>query len=170
MNKAYLNAIRADSCYPNYRIAVDVLTLLGYFLAVAPFIYFLGMVLYYAFPLNQREGWPALSLLLIPFSLMIFIIVKIAQELSLMIVDIADATIESAGRRNEVALSSTTPDLNSVEVEPVLLQDMPNVVSPRILKKEEQDTLTKPFIVISVIAIAIGLVILFVVGIKLSLS
>ena len=88
MNKAYLNTIRADSCYPTFRAFVTIATVLGYIVA--------ALVVVAGFVSGQGSG----ILIGIVSAVVIALIAKVGQEVSLMIADIADATIDSAGRRS----------------------------------------------------------------------
>ena len=91
MNKAYLNSIREESCYPTFRAFVTVATVLTYIVAV--------LVIIAGFISGQGGG----ILIGIVVAVVIVLIAKVGQEVSLMIADIADATIDSAGHRNQSA-------------------------------------------------------------------
>lgn len=102
MNKAYLNTIRAGSCYPTFRAFVTVATVLAYIVA--------ALVVVAGFVSGQGGG----VLVGIVVAVVIVLIAKVGQEVSLMIADIADATIDSAGHRNEPAPSQVTPRSESL--------------------------------------------------------
>lgn len=114
MNKDYLNTIRANSCYPTYRMLVYWLSSVIYILvgvvgtmSVIIFFVTLGG--------NSSERIDAaISFFIATLSLFVFFILKVTKEVSLMIVDVADATIESAGRRKEPVPSQAMPDLKSL--------------------------------------------------------
>ena len=98
MNKAYLNSIRADSCYPTFRAFVTVATVLAYIVA--------ALVVVAGFVSGQGGG----ILAGIVVAVVIVLIAKVGQEVSLMIADIADATIDSAGHRNRSAPLQESPN------------------------------------------------------------
>ncbi len=89
MNKAYLHTIRANSCYPTFRAFITIATALSYIVAALVVI---GGV--YA---GQIAG----LLVGVAIALVIVLVAKAGQEVSLMIADIADATIDSAGQVRE---------------------------------------------------------------------
>ena len=167
MNKDYLITIRANSCYPTYRMLVYWFSSVSYMIVgltgsvnLCWFFLGLGGISKYR---EKLDLFFAAAML----SLFVFFILMVTKEVSLMFVDVADATIESAGRRKEPVPSQAMPDSKSLRVEPVLLQDMPDVESPQVIKKQENESLSMSFIVICAIAIAIGLSILIAVAFKL---
>lgn len=95
MNKAYLNSIRRDTCYPTFRAFVTVATVLAYIVA--------ALLVVAGFISGQDGG----ILVGIVIAIVIALIAKVGQEVSLMIADIADATIDSGGHRNQ----SRSPDI-----------------------------------------------------------
>ena len=102
MSKAYLNTLRADSCYPTFRAFVTVATVLAYIAA--------ALIVVAGFVSGQAGGIMAG----IVVAVVVALIAKVGQEVSLMIADIADATIHSAGRRNEPAPSPVWPRSESL--------------------------------------------------------
>jgi len=87
MKIAYLNEIRSTSCYPAFRKFTDIATVLLFILA--------ALIAIAGFASGQGIGILIGSVA----AAIIVLLAIVAKELSLMIVDIADATIEVAGRR-----------------------------------------------------------------------
>lgn len=87
MKIAYLNEIRSNSCYPAFRKFADIATVLLFILAAL--IAIAGLFSGQGIGILVGSVGAAIVVLL----------AIVAKELSLMIVDIADATIEVAGRR-----------------------------------------------------------------------
>jgi hypothetical protein len=86
MNTAYLSQIRSQSCYPAFRTFVDVATVLALILSA---------ILGAAGIVSSEPFAMAVGVIGAGFFVLIAIV---ARQVSLMLVDIADATIESAGR------------------------------------------------------------------------
>jgi hypothetical protein len=86
MKIAYLNEIRSTSCYPAFRKFTDIATVLLFILA--------ALIAIAGFASGQGIGILIGSVA----AAIIVLLAIVAKELSLMIVDIADATIEVAGR------------------------------------------------------------------------
>jgi hypothetical protein len=87
MKIAYLNEIRSTSCYPAFRKFTDIATVLLFILA--------ALIAIAGVASGQGIGILVGSVV----AAIIVLLAIVAKELSLMIVDIADATIEVAGRR-----------------------------------------------------------------------
>jgi hypothetical protein len=94
MNKTYLKTIRANSCYPTFRAVVTVVTITTYVIAVV-------MVVAGAF-ITGTTGNGTIVGFYFAGAVVIALLAKAGQEVSLMIADIADATIDVAGHRNNV--------------------------------------------------------------------
>lgn len=90
MNKQYLDGLRSRSCYPTFRGFVAVITVLTYVLA--------ALVILVGFLTGQM---PAI-LGCIVAGVLLIVLAKAAQEVSLMIADMADATIDTASRPTAV--------------------------------------------------------------------
>jgi hypothetical protein len=86
MNSSYLNAIRSKTNYPTFRSFVRIAELLGYGLAVLSVV--LGLI--------SGEGRSIVIFVFI--AIVVALVAKASHELSLMVADIADATIDAAGR------------------------------------------------------------------------
>ena len=122
MNKAYLNSIRADSCYPSFRAFVTVATILGYI--VAAFVALAGFA--------SGEVVPVLGCIVV--AVVIVLIAWVGQEVSLMIADIADATIDSAGHRDRSTPFQKSPiDSAGHRDRSAPLQESPNMNGPGFL-------------------------------------
>ena len=93
MNKAYLKSIRTDTCYPTFRAFVTVATLLTYLIAALAVV--VGFV-------SGHAGGVMISIVI---AALLALLAKVGQEVSLMIADIADATIDSAGISRQSATS-----------------------------------------------------------------
>jgi|JI8StandDraft_2_1071088.scaffolds.fasta_scaffold55568_2 hypothetical protein len=96
---ARLSEIRASSCYPAFRMFIQISSVLGY-LACAVF----------AFASFAGES-PGAILLVVPLAILCALLVRVVKEMSLMLADIADTTI-SGYARNISPLAS----LQSIEV------------------------------------------------------
>lgn len=83
---ARLSEIRASSCYPAFRMFVQISSVLGY-LACAVF----------AFASFAGES-PGAILLIVPLAILCALLVRVVKEMSLMLADIADTTISSHAR------------------------------------------------------------------------
>lgn len=86
MNRQYLEAIRSNSCYPAFRGFVKIFTFLGYLLAIG--IVVAGMV----------TGQIGYTILAFVGAIIYAILIRVAKEVSLMLADIADATIDSSSK------------------------------------------------------------------------
>jgi hypothetical protein len=86
MNTAYLSQIRSQSCYPAFRKFVDIATALMFLLSAI--LVFAGFM--------QGEQYAVVGGIV--GAVFIVLVAIVAKEVSLMLVDIADATIDSAGR------------------------------------------------------------------------
>ena len=93
MNSTYLAKLRSDSAYPVFRKVVGIATGIGYFIAGS-------MVFGAIMPALTSHGEPS------PFVIGMFLVAafvaimaRVGKEVSLMIADIADATLDSASRR-----------------------------------------------------------------------
>ena len=95
MNRQYLEAIRANSCYPTFRGFVQIFTLLGYL--VAAVVAIAGFV----------TGQIGAMLLAIAGAIIVALLIRVGKEMSLMLADIADATIDSSSKATAVGSSST---------------------------------------------------------------
>lgn len=85
MNREYLEHIRSNSAYPAFRGFIQFFTVLGYIAA--------GLVAVFGF-FTKNIGAILLFLL---GAAVLAILVKVSKEVSLMLADIADATINFAG-------------------------------------------------------------------------
>lgn len=93
MNTSYLVEIRSKSCYPAFRKFVDFATTIFYIFAALAAVGGIGVGI---------NGQP-IGFLLGPLgAALIYVVGRVAEEISLMIVDIADATIDTAGRGRNV--------------------------------------------------------------------
>ncbi|WP_152597994.1 hypothetical protein [Novilysobacter arseniciresistens] len=85
MNRNYLDHIRSNSFYPAFRGFIQFFTLVGYIAA--------GLVALFGF-FTKSIGAILLFLL---GTAVLAVLVRVAKEVSLMLADIADATINFAG-------------------------------------------------------------------------
>ena len=113
MNRTYLNQLRSSSCYPTFRGFVTIATVIGYLVAA-------GLAV--AGVLSGQPGGIVLGFVL---GVIVALVAKVAQEISLMVADIADATIDVASRAKQDTgstlvsaqpLSSSTPMAPAVPV------------------------------------------------------
>lgn len=89
MNHRYLERIRGNSCYPTFRIVVQIATYLAYLAAGCLVI--VGLI----------TGKVSTILLMIVAAAVVAIVARVAQEVTLMVADIADAAIDSAAAQDE---------------------------------------------------------------------
>ena len=88
MNRQYLDAVRDRTCYPTFRAFVAIATVLAYLIAVVSAI--AGFL---------SGGLPG-GIIGVVVALVVVLLAKVGQEVSLMIADIADATIDTAAKRD----------------------------------------------------------------------
>lgn len=88
MNHKYLDRIRGNSCYPTFRIVVQIVTYLAYFAAICLVI--MGFI----------TGKLSSILLMIVAAAALALLARVAQEVTLMVADIADAAIDSAAAQS----------------------------------------------------------------------
>ena len=86
MNRQYLEALRSGSCYPTFRGFVTVFELFGYLFA--------AIVAAGGF-ISGQSGAVFLG---IAGAALIALLIRVAKEMSLMLADIADATIDASAR------------------------------------------------------------------------
>lgn len=86
MNRQHLEAIRSNTCYPTFRGFIQVFTLLGYLAAAV--VAGVGVV----------TGRPGTIAIAVGVAILIGLVFRVAQEMSLMLADIADVTIDSSAR------------------------------------------------------------------------
>lgn len=96
MNPRYLENLRKKSCYPTYRGFVEIVTVLGYLLAVLCVV------------AGTHNGRPMLFFIV---AAVLALFVRVAKEVSLMIADIADATIDfCASQPHSLEMTSLLSD------------------------------------------------------------
>lgn len=95
---AYLSAMRANSSYPVFRRVVSTLTTIAYVVA--------GLTALSGVVALGSLGAP--GLILVGLAALIAIFAKVGQEVSLMVADIADATLDLASGRDEARSASTS--------------------------------------------------------------
>ena len=88
MNKQYLEALRSRSCYPTFRTFIAIATVLTYLLAAVAAIV--------GFASKQAVG----IAVGIGAALLLVLLAKVAEEVSLMVADIADVTIDAAAAKD----------------------------------------------------------------------
>jgi len=115
MKKNYLDEIRANSCYPTFRAVVLVATIATYLAA--------GLIIIAGIIAKEFIIGAAVAII-------VAIVAKVAQEVSLMIADIADATIDSA--------SKTLKD--KVQTLPIAQTPPPNPVTSQYKKNTQEKT------------------------------
>ena len=103
MNRQYLEAIRANSCYPTFRGFVQIFTLLGYLVAAVVAIagFFTGQI--------------GTMILAFAGAIIAALLIRVGKEMSLMLADIADAAIDSSSKAT-AAGSSPTPNMSQQTV------------------------------------------------------
>lgn len=103
MNRQYLEAIRANSCYPTFRGFVQIFTLLGYLVAAVVAIagFFTGQI--------------GTMILAFAGAIIVALLIRVGKEMSLMLADIADVAIDSSSKAT-AANSSPTPNTSQQTV------------------------------------------------------
>ena len=92
----YLQSIRADSAYPVYRGVIGMIALLGYLLAGA---LALGALVGGLGAMSNSFFMGLVALVTGGiFAAIVFLIAKLSKEAALMLVDIADSTVEANSR------------------------------------------------------------------------
>ncbi|MEN1942710.1 hypothetical protein WCE55_02470 [Luteimonas sp. MJ293] len=86
MNRQYLEALRSGSCYPTFRGFITVFELLGYL--IAALVAAGGFI----------SGQSGAMLLGVVGAVLIVLLIRVAKEMSLMLADIADATIDASSK------------------------------------------------------------------------
>ncbi len=86
----YLRATRRDTCYPAFRTAITLLTVLAYAVIAA------GAVVGFLAVLSDSGAAPLVVLVTVVSSLLAIGVVKLLSEASLMLVDLVDVVIERA--------------------------------------------------------------------------
>lgn len=108
MNEQYLAQLRDKSAYPVFRGVVGLVTMLCYLAAAVVFV--LGLV-----GMSQNAGAVFLGSIL---AVLLALAARVGKEVSLMIADIADATLSMAAQSSPAALeqsekaSSSAPSEN----------------------------------------------------------
>ena len=100
MQNAYLKKIRTNSCYPKFRVLVTAATVVLYILAAVPTLAAVAGVV--------NGGSIFIIFLGVVVTVIFVIFAMVAQEASLLVADIADATIEQAtngGNRGQTTVS-----------------------------------------------------------------
>lgn len=87
MNHEFLNELRRHSCYPAFRNAVGVFSIIGYILVVA--------VVMGGFSLVMQGGLAGLAtgVSIMVVGVLVVLIVRVFQEMAAMMADLSDATI-----------------------------------------------------------------------------
>ena len=100
MNQKYLEAIRNNSCYPTFRGFVGFFTLIGYLIAA---VIAIGSIF------SGQIGAILIGCAVATITALLF---RVAKEMSLMLADIADATID-ASRTNSARQPIAHQDTDS---------------------------------------------------------
>lgn len=92
----YLQSVRSDSAYPVYRSVIGIFALLGYLLAGTLAL----MTLVSGFGMMTNSLTMGLVTLLMGgiVSAMVFFLAKLSKEAALILVDLADSTVEANSR------------------------------------------------------------------------
>ena len=91
LKSAYLARIRNQSSYLTYRAVVNIITVVSYSLACAVAV--VGIVIGV-----KREPWGFFG---VPLAAILCIYIRVWQETSLMLVDLADSTLDANSEREE---------------------------------------------------------------------
>lgn len=86
MNRQHLDAVRSNTCYPAFRGVIQVFTLIGYLVAVV------------VAGVGVMSGQPGTIAIAVGIAIVLALFFRVAQEVSFMLADIADVTIDSSAR------------------------------------------------------------------------
>ena len=110
MNRQHLESIRNKTCYPTFRGFIQIFVLLGYLIAAA--VAGVGII----------TGRPGTIAIAVGSAIVIALLFRVAQEMSLMLADIADVTIDSSAR-SAAPMASSSVAASQPEVHPAAPAD-----------------------------------------------
>jgi hypothetical protein len=110
LNRQHLESIRSKTCYPTFRGFIQIFVLLGYLVAAA--VAGVGIV----------TGQPGTIAIAVGAAIVIALLFRVAQEMSLMFADIADVTIDSSAR-SAAPIASSPVSASQPEIHPATPAD-----------------------------------------------
>ncbi len=88
-NRRYLEQVRLVSCYADFRYFLKICLTISYFMALIPFL--AGLIIGTFISVLMGFLW----------SLLIVVLIRLTAEAALLLVDIADISIDAAARKQE---------------------------------------------------------------------